>query len=272
MAITADLGGKNYTLGRGKLFFDRYATGVDIVAATQGEGERYLGNTPGFTMNSSEENLEHFSSEGGVRVKDDSVQLQLDRGGSIVCDNISDENLALVFLGDSATISQAAAVGTVTVHESIKLGRFFQLGVDETNPSGLRNVSNVVVKNGVAFADTVAAAGNYEIDEERGRLYILPDAADVVDGDDIQITFDVAASTRTQVVSGSTAIYGALRYIADNPKGANRDVYMPYVKLAPDGDLALKGDEWMSQNFTLEILKKASNIEAIYVDGIPVTA
>lgn len=268
MPITADLGGKNYTLGKGKVFFDRFAANAIITAALQGEGERYFGNSPEFSTSSSSENLDHYSSEGGLKVKDDSAQLSLDRTGKITCDNVSAENVALYFVGAASTVAQAAVVGVVTSVTAAKRGRFYQLGVSETNPSGLRNVANVIVKSGVGFATTVALATNYQLDAERGRLYIEADAPDINDID-LQVTFDTVASTREQVVSGSSAIYGALRFVADNPKGLNRDYYFPYVKLAPDGDYALKGEEWMQMGFSFEILKKADNVEAAYVDGIP---
>lgn len=266
MAITADLNGKNYTLGRGKLFFDPYPLGASITAATQGEGERYFGNTPELAFTTSTENLDHFDSDAGVKTKDDSVQLSTNRTGSFTTDNIVGDNIALLVGGESATVIQASAAAVVDLF-TIKKGRFYQLGAGETNPSGVRMVSNVVVKSGVAFADTVTAVGNYEVDEVLGRLYIESDAADLDDADDIEVTFDVAASSREQVVSSSNSIYGALRFVADNPKGANRDYFFPYVKLAPDGDYSLKGDEWQQIGFTLEILKKASNYEAVYVDG-----
>jgi hypothetical protein len=266
MAITADLGGKSYTLPRGKLFFERFAEGIDIVATTRGDGERYFGNTPGFSVAFAAENLDHFSSEGGVREKDDSVQLTLNRTGKMECDNISDENLALAFLGESSTVSQSAATALQEVHEGALRGRFYQLGMSESMPAGVRQVANVVVKKGVSWVTTVAASGNYQVDLELGRVYVEDDAPDINDVD-IQITYDTLASTRTQVVSGTNPVYGALRLVADNPKGQNRDYYLPYVKLAPDGDLLLKSEEWQKVGFTLEVLKKADNIQALYVDG-----
>ena len=42
-------------------------------------------------------------------------------------------------------------------------------------------MSNVVVRNGVAFADTVTASGNYQVDEVRGRIYIEDGAT--IDGE-----------------------------------------------------------------------------------------
>lgn len=268
MAITADLGGKSYVLGKGKVFFDRYPNNVTMQATTQGEGERYFGNTPEYSTSSSSENLDHFSSEGGLKTKDDSAQLSLNRTGKMTVDNISQENVALYYLGDASVISQTAQVGVVTLVTKAKRGRFYQLGVSPTLPAGMRSVKNVVVKSGVGFTVTVAQATNYQYDAELGRLYIEANAPDINEVD-IQITFDTDASTRTQVISGSNPIYGALRFVSDNPKGANADHYYPYVKLAPDGDYALKGEEWMKIGFSFEVLKKADNIAGCYIDGRP---
>lgn len=273
MPVNSDLGGKNYTLGRGRVLFDRFAPNVLVNAATRGEGERYLGNTPEFSTSSESEDLEHFDSDAGVRTKDASVQLSLDRSGSFTCDNIDKENLALYFLGLTSEVVQASATAQVEVHENAKRGRFYQLGVTEANPAGVRNISNVTVRTGGSpgWATTVTPSGNYEVDEVRGQIYVEIDAPGIDDAD-IQITFDIGASTRDRVISGSNAIYGALRFRADNPKGENLDYYYPYVKLAPDGDYNLKGDDWQAMSFTFEVLKKASNVEAVYIDSQPRTS
>jgi hypothetical protein len=258
--------GKNYVLGKGKIYFDRFAAGVVISAATRGEGERYLGNTPELSTTSSAENLDHFSSEGGLKTKDDSVQLSLNRSGKLTCDNVSSDNQALFILGTKGDLVQASAVAEVELITANR-GRFYQLGADALNPTGVRKVSNVVVKSGAGFITTVDALGNYEVDAELGRLYIESAATDITDALEIQVTYDVAASTREQVISSSNTIYGALRFVADNPKGTNRDYYFPYVKLAPDGDYQLKGDVWQQMGFTFEILDKAPGIAAVYIDG-----
>ena len=273
MPITSDLGGKNYTLGRGRLFFDRFTpaqVAAGIAAATRGEGETYFGNTPELSMTSAEETLDHFDSDQGVRTKDDSVSLQLDRTGSFTTDNISVENLALYFLSDGAsTFTQTAATAAEYLVPGAKQGRFYQIGATEANPSGLRSISNVSVRKGVGFSTVVTQAGNYEVDEVLGRIYIIPGSADIPANTDIEVTYDVAATTRDRVISKSQSIYGALRFVSDNPKGKNRDFYFPYVKLAPDGDYALKGDDWQAMSFTFEALKKGTSVESLYVDGRP---
>lgn len=268
MPITADLGGKKYTLGRGRVFFDRFANGVSVTATTRGDGERYLGNTPEFSTTSSAENLDHYDSDAGVRVKDSSVQLTLNRTGKTVVDNIDKENVALYFLGTASSLTQGAATGLVETI-TVKKGRFYQLGATEALPAGVRNIASVVIKKGSGFSTTVTASGNYEIDEVRGRIFIENNATDIPDDTDIQVTYNVGASVREQIISGSNAIYGALRFVSDNPKGDNRDYFFPYVKMAPDGDYNLKGDDWQKIGFTFEVLRKSSNVEALYIDGIP---
>jgi hypothetical protein len=138
----------------------------------------------------------------------------------------------------------------------------------QTLPAGMRNVKNVVCTKGAGFTTPVTQVGNFQVDEILGRVYIEADSVGIND-EDVEFTFDTDASTRTQIVSGSNPIYGALRFVADNPKGENSDYYLPYVKLSPDGDYPLKGEEWMTIGFTFEILKKADNIQGAYIDGRP---
>jgi hypothetical protein len=270
MPITSDQGGKNYTLGRGRLYFSRFTpaqVSAGITASTQAEGERFFGNVPEMSITSNEETLDHFASTGGIRVKDDSVSLQLDRTGSFTTDNIDLQNLALLYLGDNpATLTQAsitAATWTVTA----KQGRFYQIGESSALPTGVRNVSSIVVKTGSpGFATTVSASGNYEVDETLGRLYIVPGAPGIADNTIIQVTYNAAAGTRSQVIAKSQSIYGALHWIADNPKGTNFDMVMPYVKLSPNGDYNLLGDDWQSMSFSFEALTKG-DLATMYLDG-----
>lgn len=270
MPITQDLGGKNYTLGRGRVFFDRFPANTVVTALTRGTGERYFGNTTELTTTSESENLDHYDSDGGVKVKDGAVQLTMNRSGAFKCDNIDSENMALYFVGEASVVTQASALAVVEVITAgVLRGRFYQLGVNESLPSGVRGIANVIVKKGAGFTTTVAQVGNYEVDEVRGRVFIENASAAIPDNTVLQITYDVLANTREQIISKSAAIYGAIRFVADNATGANRDYYFPYVKLTPDGDYALKGEEWQTMGFKMEVLKKSTNVEALYIDGQP---
>lgn len=348
----------NYVIGRGKLFWDQFLTGTQTPT-----GERYLGNTPALTITRAYTNLDHYSSDFGLRVKDDSVQLQTDSTGSFQADNISMENVGLMFGTGVITDNQIADPGQAETF-TVQQNREYQLGSSDDRPQGIINVSNVVVTNNsglhafgnitvggqpvaaevihvngqlitfrasspgvhevligpntvataqalkaeinayrtlydvhasgdtnvvgltavasgtggnsIALTETVAAAGftvsgatlsggaasgviaatnNYTVDAARGRVSINEDAADVSDGDVIEIAYDVLVGERLIVVDEENQIEGRLRFISDNPRGTNKDYFWPRVKLTPSGDFALKGESWQTITFNMEVLQ-----------------
>lgn len=252
-----------YTLGKGEVHFARYKTGTK----TPG-GERYLGNTPSFSLNISEDRLDHYSSDRGVKEKDASISLQTNRSGTLECDNIDPENLALFFFGSKAVLTQASATALADSIVGVELDRSYQIGTSALRPAGVRKVANVVVKKG---STTFVADTDYVLDADLGRITIPASGTTIVVGDTLEITYDLQACSVTQIVSGATSIEGAMRFIAYNPQGEQMDYFMPYVRMSPNGDFALKGDEFLKLSFNVEVLKK-TGLEAIYVNGRPYTA
>lgn len=352
----------NYVVGRGRLFFGQFKTGTRTP-----RGQLYFGNTPSLSLSQSEDTLDHYSSEGGVRVKDASVSLQNDSSGSFQCDNISLPNLALWFRGyqttnieagsgygtgtvtfstavpadgDKVTINgqdivfvaatptgmevliaatiaeqatalanfindmssalgvtatAAAAVVTITAVApgaagnaitlaktaatpanisvsgatltggtdatetlaDVERGRWYQLGVTADLPQGVRRIGSVTI--------TGVSADSFVIDADAGRIFINEDAADIVDGDDLAVNYGVKAGVDDIVVARSDTIEGEMTFIANNAAGSNDNYFWPYVKLTPDGDFALKGDEWLNITFNFEILKRDSLVERQYI-------
>lgn len=255
---------KQYTLGRGRLFFDAFSPNTKTKT-----GERYFGNTPSLSLTIESESLDHFDSDSGVRVKDDSVLLQLNRTGAFVTDNIDPENVALFLLGSASTLAQTALTSQTYAINDVLKGRFYQIGSTNANPPGLRSLTAFVLKKGVT---TLVAGTDYVVDLELGRVEILLGGATVVNGDDLTAEFNVEAKSRQRIVTAANAtIDGALRFIATNPKGTLLDYYMPYVRLSPNGEYALKGEEWQQIGFNLDIQKLNDTTESIYVDGRPYT-
>lgn len=260
--------GKDYVVGKGRLYFELFPTGTK-----SGNGELYFGNTPELSTTADSETLDHYDADAGLNVKDESITIENNVTGAFVTDNISPENVALFFSGDltSATVAAATALEEEFV---AKRGRFIQLGTSEATPSGVRKVVNVVVAKLTPAPDPedppvstpITPAGNLDIDLELGRVFIEPDAPDLADDDEIKITYDIEASTREVIVGKGTEIRGALRFISNNPVGTQKDYYWPYVKLTPNGDFALKGDEWQQIPFSFEVLKKDDQTERVYVD------
>ena len=261
------MGSENYTLGRGELHFDKFVAGT-----FNKTGERYLGNTPELNRTTESENLDHFNSDRGIRVKDKSVVLEKNDSGTFIADEISDENIALWFLGTQNVVTQSAAASVVQniPANRVKPGTYIQLGESQANPTGHRNVTVATVTSD-PVGTTYANLDDYTVDPELGRLYIVPGGA--LDGTDpLIVTYAVAASTRTQIVVGEgTTVEGALRFISYNPTGPRRDYYWPYVQLRADGDFAMKGDEWQQLSFAFDILKR-DGYASEYIDGRPTVA
>ena len=251
----------NYTLGRGEVHFGQFKTGTQTP-----RGERYFGNTPELSYSAEQETLDHFNSDRGVRTKDESIPLQIDYSGSFITDNISPENLAAFFMGNATVLTDAGATVTAEVHNDVEQGLTYQLGTSTNNPSGVRKVSAVAVKDDATPTPATYVAGtDYTVDLDLGRVTIVEGGA-ITDGTNLRIDYTITASSRDLIVSKSTVVEGSLRFIAYNPAGKQIDYFMPWVKITPNGDFALKGDEWQQLPFTLEILKKG-NLEAVYMDG-----
>lgn len=157
----------------------------------------------------------------------------------------------------------AGAVVTITAKTGGTAGN--ALAISESS-SNFAWAGAAVFLSGGSASTGVVAASNYTVDEESGLLTINDDAADIVEGSDLTVDYDYASGTREQVLSGSTPVEGAMLYIAKNPKGHNFHYTLPWVKLTPNGDYALKSQEWQTIPFNVEILKKET-AAAIYVDG-----
>lgn len=257
-------GVNNYTLGRGKLHFAQFRPGTQ----TPG-GEKYFGNTPELNFSAEQENLDHYSSDEGVRKKDASVLLQLDYSGTFQTDNISPQNMAYWYLGESLTKTVAAATVASEIHALVEQGATYQLGTSAANPAGVRKVASVVVKSTGGTPTTYAAGVDYVVDETLARVTIIEGGA-ITNLSSIDVAYSIEAHSINQVISKAKTIEGAARYIAANPEGDQIDYFLPWVKLTPNGDFALKGDEWQVLPFNIEILQKGA-LESIYANGRPFT-
>lgn len=253
MAITHTVA-DNITLGRGRLYFAPYLAGT----STPQDAELYLGNTPGCSLTGEVQKLDHYTADTKVRAKDKSIIIEANYSGTLSTDNISADNLARFFMGSKSTITVTAATAkTIVTTGTLPVDSVIQLGRTAANPAGDRSVTNVVVTGKTLGTD-------YAVDLALGQIQVL--VAGLFAG-----TYDVSASTRERVISAGDQAKGLLHFVSDNPEGSNRDIILPYVTLAPNGDFALKGDgtDWTSMEFTLEVLKKDAATPAVIIDGRP---
>lgn len=252
---------KNYTYGRYRIWFDKFAPGTKNLT-----GQRYFGNTPELGTSSESETLEHLDSDNGIRVKDDSMLLEVNRKGSFTTDHISPQNLALFFLGDASIVTQASAVGLTYTISNVILGCRYQIGQTPSVPAGVRGLTNVVVK---VAAVTKALGTDYTLDADTGGVIPLVGGS-IIAGDALSVTYDTTATSYNRVVTASTAeIQGAMFLESTSPKGEKMDYYLPFVSIKPSGDFNLKSDEWQTLPFEFDILKLSDTVEAVYINGRP---
>jgi len=251
---------RDYTIGRGQVFFNKFIPGT-----TTPTGERYLGNTPTLNVTSTYQDLPHYTSDFKVREMDDNFTLQTDRGGTFSVDNASIENLGLMFGSDPVPETVAAATAATETLTDVKLGYWYPLGITDETPDGAGAVDNVTVTSGVT---PVVEADNFTVDLDTGRIYLLPDAADVVDGDDLTVTYDVVAGESLLVIEEGEQVEGSLRFISDNPKGSNKNYFWPYVRIQPTGDFAVKGEQWQVISFNFAVLTPKDGRKRVYVRAI----
>jgi hypothetical protein len=273
----------NLVLGRGRLRFDL----LDKNGVPQ--GERYLGNTPELTVTQDVTTLDHFASDYGVKEMDEQMTLQNTRSGSFTTDNISMENVSIFFGGEyrNDVMTQASDVKEILNGGNlVRQGRTYQLGVDEDYPQGLGGIqaSSFVIMYAAAGVSislgdgdissisglTTFPQANYEFDAATGELYIEPDAPDAINPIQLVVQYNRLAQTQEMIISSDDETRGALRFVSDNPKGLQKNYFWPLVKLTPNGDYALKGDDWQVMSFNFGVLRKdcATPMQIVYAPGV----
>ncbi len=255
---------KNVVLPSGYLFFDpKDATGNLT-------GEIYLADTPGFTVSVNSESLEDYDSDGPINELNFDHPTNVKRGASVEVKNMSGETAEMFYVADASTITTSA--GSVTGKPinggiGVKQGRWYQLGVDATHPSGIRAIENVDILDG-ATPQTIAT--DYELDAELGRIYIVPGGG-IADGTVLTSDYDTTAVSWEQIASNSLgAKEGALRFVAHNARGTNRDGFWPNVVMKPNGDAVWKSRDAVQKfAFSVSIQKPDDGTPAQYINGRP---
>ena len=112
---------------------------------------------------------------------------------------------------------------------------------------------------------------DYTFDAEMARFYVLPTAR-------VSATYSVSwraaytksAVSREQILtSGFANTSGALRFIAANAKGKNRDLFGSNVLMAPGGDMVIKADSpaYAELNFDISFSNGINSEPALIIDG-----
>lgn len=241
----------DYTLGKGKFYFREFERNSQT---PKPGGFRRLGNVPEATVSQTSEKLDHTSSEGGINVKDASVTTAQDSAIAFTTDNVSLENLGMWFNSNVTEIAEAGGAVVAEALGDLTVDTFYQLGESLATPQGARNVTLVTLtgKVGAAAAAPLVLGTHYNLNAATGMVEVL-----VEDLTDVTADYTVTAGTRRVVLGGNDTIEGQLKFVADNPKGTNKDTFWPYVQISPDGDYSLIGTDWQAIGFTADVLSAA---------------
>lgn len=242
-------------MGKGDLYFSIYRAD-----GTYG-GELHLGETPGFSISVAVTKSEMMGSGCGTANQViASAVTAVERTATIEFSSMTFENYRLAFAGEIESVVQTATPVVDEEHTKVTQGTWIKLGATAANPVGVGEIS-------VATVDGATAGDDYTVNLKRGMIYIVPGGA-ITTGSDIEISYTPVAKTYTRVkTSGKTQETGRLRFEACNTVGGNKDVILPMVELTLSGDLAFKGEDFITGTFEASILKP-SFAEAIYINGV----
>lgn len=260
-----DFQSRNLTIPRGKILFAEYLTG------TQNPGPFVeLGNCPEFTLSRSNSKLEHFGSQQGIKVKDESMTIDSSLNGSLTTDDMRATNKRLWFMGTIENVAQTALTSS-TLTLTVNKGEVVQLGRTEANPLGARNIT--VTSIAPSPSGTAYVAGtDYLVHSAIGMVEILPSGS-IPNAQAVIITWTASIASYDRIVMGDTEREGELRFVAFTQVGAPRDILLPRVKISPNGDMSLLTDPespaWQTLALSIEALRKG-NLALAYESGRPV--
>jgi hypothetical protein len=173
---------KYYAVGQGKV----YLATRDISGQTG--GFEWIGDTDGFTVNGTEENLEFQESYSGKRATVLNITTSTNLAFSLGIRNINGDNLARAYYG-----TNASGVGATVTAEAI-------VGYNgKMTPLKYPGVSSVVVKKG---ATTLVLGTDYSLDAVNGSITILAGSTEVPAGPGVALTVDYTYAAYSSKVKG----------------------------------------------------------------------
>jgi hypothetical protein len=247
-------------LGRGELYFAPFDTGQLSASG----GEIYIGNTPEFVTGREVDTQDAFDSFDGQKMQVEGAIIREKHTARFTTDHIAMQNLALWYGKDPDPVVQARAVGLSETHV-VRRGRYYQLGATLARPFGIRGIESVSIS---VAGDVVPAATNFEVDKTQGRIHILSDATDIMDGATAIISFERRDMSSLVATSSRRELFGSLRYVGRNPVGPNKNYFYPVVKLTPTGDIDHKAADWQRMSFEVDAQRRNPLMQYVYIDEI----
>ena len=99
-------------------------------STTEGSAFTYLGDTPGFTIGGTSEELTVDSSDTPVAEELVRIVKKVSRASTVTLRDISPSNLALFMMGTSTGVTQTTGFVTGTISGVVR-GRYYKLSTDD---------------------------------------------------------------------------------------------------------------------------------------------
>jgi len=242
---------------------------------------RKIGNCPTLTVNASSETYEHNSVQGATPIQDASVSIGTAASISFTLENASAENLALFFLGTTASYTNPAkSAGTDVVqiaNADIVKEAWYQLYDSDGDPLfGITSTNSLVLESSAGTPVALTITTDYLVDAVAGKFFLKDTAtvdtiigAGAADGK-IQATWtlDAGATDVDQTKGLTDSVKNVALHI--HSKNAIEDgeiiIYQFHkVNLTPDGDLSLIGTEAAAMGFTAQVQQNSAFSETFSI-------
>lgn len=245
-----------HVYGSGELYFDQFEPGTRNLT-----GRRYMAYTPNLAITAETENLDGFDPDHGIPEKVVTIQLSTNRTGSFTTESIDAHSIALFLFGSASAFEQDDTPVTEELF-TVRTGLTYQLGGDVGHGMGVRNVTSVSLTDDDATPVPYTLNEDYTLDAAAGTFTWTGE-----DNAAVLANYTPVTETRELILSGTDVVEGQLFFKSFNQSGPQRDVLIPYCKLSPNGEWALKGTEFQQIPFNLEILRLSPDTPAVIVQG-----
>lgn len=258
----------NIVLGSGHIYFDEFSSSGKLT------GEVYLSETPGFEVAMASDSIDVDSSDTPFSEVIASIATKIARSATLTVKSMSADVYRLFLVGEVSQNSVPSGASTndpINNEQGVTKGKWYQLGISSTERTGTRNITSLNIHD-KGSTSPYTKVDDYIEDLSLARIYIVPGTAGAIaDGTVIEADFTESASTWEEISSQDTGIKrGAIRYIADNTFGENRDLYLPDVFLKPSGSLAFKSRDTVQEvSFDISISRPSDGSSAVYLNGRP---
>lgn len=145
--------------------------------------------------------------------------------------------------------------GTFSASETLTGGTSSATTTSSTTAVAVSGLASVKTTSGSTY---YTLGTDFTVDAVSGRVFFTAGST-IVEGTSLTATFG-AASTTYDKISALTAVGqdGKIRYVSDNPVGGAYEMIIWKVRIKPNGDTALIGDDWARLAFQGDILRDAT--------------